>query len=44
MKEIRERDLPAISEGAFQRAKALSWESIAESTLSAYQHQPRTSN
>ena len=44
MKEIRERDLTAISEGAFQRAKALSWESIAESTLSAYQHQPRTAD
>ena len=44
MKEIRERDLPAISEGAFQRAKALSWESIAEKTLEAYQHDPRTSN
>lgn len=44
MKEIRERDLPAMSEGAFQRAKALAWESIAEKTLEAYQHEPRTSN
>lgn len=43
MKEIRERDLTAISEGAFQRAKALSWASIAEKTLEAYQHETRTS-
>lgn len=41
MTEIRERDLPAMSECAFQRAKALSWESIAENTLAAYQHEPR---
>ena len=42
MEEIRERDMSACSESAFQRAKALSWESIAEKTLEAYQHEPPT--
>ncbi|MCE2440318.1 MAG: glycosyltransferase [Candidatus Latescibacteria bacterium] len=42
MEEIRERDMSACSESAFQRAKALSWASIAEKTLEAYQHEPRT--
>ena len=42
MEEVRRRDLSALSENAFQRAKALSWEAIAEKTLDAYQLGPQT--
>ena len=40
MAEIQQRDMPACSESAFQRAKALSWGPIAEKTLEAYQYGP----
>ena len=42
MEEIQERDMAALSERAFQRAKALSWPSIAERTREAYQFEPPT--
>lgn len=40
MEEIQEREISVCWESAFQRAKALSWESIAEKTLEAYQYGP----
>ncbi|MDE2998443.1 MAG: glycosyltransferase [Gemmatimonadota bacterium] len=43
MDEIRERDMSACSESAFQRAKALSWEPIAEKTLEAYKYASKRS-
>ena len=44
MEEIRERDMSVCSESAFQRAKALSWEAIAERTLEVYEYEPASSH
>jgi glycosyltransferase involved in cell wall biosynthesis len=39
MEAIRDRDLAACGQAAFQRARSLSWEPIARLTLEAYRYQ-----